>query len=260
LGSSGAMGATSRHGGIGGSGALTGEAPAAAMERVRLARDLHDGIAQDLWFMSLQAKLLQDALQAGRFGEANELVAELRQALENSYTEVRGLCSELLHPMEATDFVAELERLTQRFGRLGGLPIQLAVDIADGTGPSGAVATQLVWVAREALANIVKHAAARRVRVSISADEHEVRMVIADDGRGFCRARRLHRRRLGLRSMRTRVASLGGKLVIRSAPGHGTTLWISAPLWLDRARHGPTLRIEGTGGADWESPRALAAG
>src|SRR3954451_12324264 len=96
-------------------GVLEREGAGAAGERARLARDLHDGLAQDLWFMNLQVKLLQDALRARRFTQANELVSELRQALESGYTEVRSLVTELQKPSETIDFVAELNQLIQQF-------------------------------------------------------------------------------------------------------------------------------------------------
>src|SRR3954453_13582794 len=76
-------------------GVLEREGAGAAGERARLARDLHDGMAQDLWFMNLQVKLLQDALKARRYRQAGGLAEELRPALESGYSDVRALVNGL---------------------------------------------------------------------------------------------------------------------------------------------------------------------
>src|SRR3954451_864498 len=84
-------------------GVLEREGAGAAGERARLARDLHDGVAQDLWFMNLQVKLLQDALKARRSRQAGELAEELRHALESGYSDVRALVNELQQRPEPAD-------------------------------------------------------------------------------------------------------------------------------------------------------------
>ena len=236
---------------------------AVARERARLLRDLHDGLAQDLWFMNLQVKLLQDAVRARRQAQANELVAELRQALEWGFIEVRSLMAELQRPPEPVDLATELARLTEQFPKRGGATVELNVDLRDPAKLDAPIVTQLVRFTREALANVAKHATATRVVVRVAADDHEVRMLITDNGRGFDPVQRVDGHHLGLRSMRARIASLGGRIVIWSAPGRGTTLYFSAPLSLDQAQSDPALRLDSptdTGWAQEESPGALAAG
>src|SRR5436190_2553710 len=166
-------------------GVLEREGAGAAGERARLARDLHDGLAQDLWFMNLQVKLLQDALKARRYRQAGELAAELRQALESGYSDVRALVNALQQRPEPADLAEGLARLAQQFRRRGGPPLDLQLDLAEESRIAPAVVDQLLRVIQEALSNVAKHAAASEARVHLSANGEEIRLVIGDDGRGF---------------------------------------------------------------------------
>jgi signal transduction histidine kinase len=226
-------------------GVLDQESP--SEQRARLVRDLHDGLAQDLWFMNLQVKLLQDALRARRIAQANELVDELRQSLETGYSEVRSLILELQRPPRSTDLSTELSRLSEQLRRRTGVEVDLSVSLSNERSLSPVVAGQLVKIAREAVTNIAKHAEAGRVRLQLSTSAEDIRLVVADDGQGFEPHRRLKGRHLGIRSMQERVASIGGKLLIRSAPGYGTTIYITAPTALEWERsETPKARDRGT--------------
>ncbi len=239
--------------------ALSQDPTANADERARLAQHLHDGLAQDLWFMNVQVKRLQDALEATQFAQATALATELRQALERLHQDVRALMQSLQQPADSLDFVAELTRLSDDPRLRSGSSVVLEVDLDETTRPSTAVATRLTRVVREALVNIAKHARASSVHIRVSAEGESLRIVIADNGRGFDPTQRRDPRQLGIRSMRERMQAMGGKLVIRSAPGHGTTLYVRAPLALDWDRNDPAVYVNSATDLDWESREVAGA-
>ena len=105
----------------------------------------------------------------------------------------------------------------------------LEVDGPDACLPLGPeVEAQLYRLGQEALANVVKHARATSAAVRIAATEETVSVEVSDDGRGFDPAA-VGPEHFGLRSMRGRVADLGGRLEVTSAPGRGTVLRVEVP-------------------------------
>src|SRR5690606_14354367 len=116
-------------------------------------------------------------------------------------------------------------------GRAHEVPVDLTLGDLPGLEPD--VEHQVLRVAQEAVTNALRHAGASGVRVCLGPDDElagHVTLVVADDGRGFDPAARgLRSRRLGLTSMHERAASLGGALVIESAPGRGTTVRLRFP-------------------------------
>jgi signal transduction histidine kinase len=123
--------------------------------------------------------------------------------------------------------VAALSKQAAALSAREGLAIE--VDGPDEHLPIGAeVEEQLYRVGQEALANVVKHARASNATVRITATDDSVSIEVNDDGRGFDPAA-VGPDHFGLRSMRGRVADLGGRLEVTSAPGHGTVLRVEVP-------------------------------
>jgi signal transduction histidine kinase len=195
-------------------------------ERRRLARELHDETGQALTSILLGLKPLEDALSEH---PARAAVAELREHVVNALQDVRRLAVEL-RPAVLDDFglVAALERLTESFAEQTGISVDFHSALGETRLP-GEVESALYRVVQESLTNIVKHADASKVSVSIARRESAVAAVIEDDGRGFD-PRATRGDGIGLLGMTERLALIGGRVEIESRPGAGTTLVAEVPL------------------------------
>ena len=195
-------------------------------ERKRLARELHDETGQALTSILLGLKPLEEAL-AGQ--PAAAALAELREHVVNALQDVRRLAVEL-RPAVLDDFglVAALERLTESFSEQTGIRVDFHSALGELRLPSD-VESSLYRVVQESLTNIVKHAGAKNVSVSIARRESGVAAVIEDDGSGFD-PRRPREDGIGILGMRERLALLGGRLEIESRKGAGTTVVAEVPL------------------------------
>jgi len=196
------------------------------LERRRLARELHDETGQALTSILLGLKPLEEALADH---PAHADVAELREHVVNALQDVRRLAVEL-RPAVLDDFGLEpaLERLTDAFAEQTGLRVDFHSALGETRLP-GEVETTLYRVVQESLTNIVKHANADSVSVSLSRREAGVAAVIEDDGAGFDQ-RSVREDGVGLLGMRERLALLDGRLEIESRPGAGTTIVAEVPV------------------------------
>jgi signal transduction histidine kinase len=195
------------------------------LERTRLARELHDETGQALTSILLGLKPLEEAL-AGH--PARAALAELREHVVSALQDVRRLAVEL-RPAVLDDYglVPAIERLVDAFAEQ-----DVRVDFHSALGetrlPSD-VETALYRVVQESLTNIVKHANAKHISVSLARRESGVAAVIEDDGAGFDQ-RAVREGGVGLLGMRERLALLDGRLEIESRPGAGTTVVAEVPL------------------------------
>jgi signal transduction histidine kinase len=207
------------------------EAERAALERQRIARDLHDSVSQSLFSTTLHVRAAQHALAReglGSTGPVGEELSEIGQLTRGALAEMRALIFELRPGALAEEgLVAALTKQASALSAREGLVTE--VDGPDERLPlAPEVEEQLYRLGQEALANVVKHARASSAIVRIAAMDHSVSIEVSDDGRGFDPAR-VGREHFGLRSMRSRVADLGGRLQVTSAPGYGTVLRVEVP-------------------------------
>lgn len=195
------------------------------LERSRLARELHDETGQALTSILLGLKPLEEAL-AGHPASAG--LTELREQVVAALQDVRRLAVEL-RPAVLDDFglVPALERLTDSFAEQFDVRVHFHSALGDTRLPAE-VETALYRVVQESLTNIVKHANARNVSVSVARREHVVAAVIEDDGSGFDQ-RAVRDGAVGLLGMRERLALLDGRLEIESRRGAGTTIVAEVP-------------------------------
>jgi signal transduction histidine kinase len=207
------------------------EGERAALERQRIARDLHDSVSQSLFSTTLHVRTAQRALELEGLdsaGPVGEELSEIGQLTRGALAEMRALILEL-RPGALADggLVAAVTKQASALSAREGLVIQV-----DGPGerlPLGPeVEEQLYRLGQEALANVVKHARASRATVRIATADDAVSIEVSDDGRGFDPAA-VGANHFGLRSMRGRVADLGGWLEVTSAPGRGTVLRVEIP-------------------------------
>jgi two-component system NarL family sensor kinase len=192
-------------------------------ERGHLARELHDGTSQTLVSAKLLIESAVDALERAQ-QHAPPALGKALQRLNESLAEVRRI-SHRLRPalLDTLGLPAALERLAAEFGEEGAVDAAVAVEGLPRELPED-VKTALFRVTQEALTNVRKHAQARQVRIALDFAEDRVRLEVADDGVGFdVETMQLDPKRgIGLRNMRERVASVGGRLEMRSGDGRTT--------------------------------------
>jgi len=196
------------------------------LERQRLARELHDETGQALTSILLGLKPLEEALADH---PARAALAELREHVVSALQDVRRLAVEL-RPAVLDDFglVPALERLTDAFAEQSDVRIDFHSALGEKRLPSE-VETTLYRVVQESLTNIVKHANASHVSVSIARRTSTAAAVIEDDGDGFD-PRAVSEEGVGLLGMRERLSFVDGRLEIESRPGAGTTIVAEVPL------------------------------
>jgi signal transduction histidine kinase len=211
----------------------------AVEERHRIARDLHDSVSQTLFSTTLHTRAAQKAVaqgdgsQAGALGRALSAIAELTRSAQS---EMRALIYELGRDSVEDGLVPALGKHASRLAARDGLTID--VHGPEGRLPlSSRAETQVFGIAREALANIVKHAGADAARVRVEAQPGRVLVEIRDDGCGFDAGAR-HPGHFGLESMRSRAAEIGGVLTINSAAGAGTVVRVEAPTETEASSNG----------------------
>jgi signal transduction histidine kinase len=189
-------------------------------ERRRIARDLHDGTAQDLAFILHLARRLTE--RAARPHELRQLATAARHALDNTRRALGGTARPGDEPLASA-----LRRTAREVAERAGA----RADVEGGLDVSVPPATRdaLCLLVREAVTNAVRHGGARTVHVSVQ-DAPELRLCISDDGGGFDPTLvRQSVGRAGLSGMRQRVEGLGGDLRIRSQPGQGTEVLVVLP-------------------------------
>ena len=206
--------------------ALARVVAAQELERKRLARELHDETGQALTSILLGLKPLE---RTAATEEDRAAVASLRELVVSTLQDVRRLAVEL-RPSTLDDFglSTAVERLAETFRDNTGMRVDVDAQLGDVRLPTE-VETALYRIVQEALANIVKHAEATRVSILLTRKESSVAAVVEDDGKGFDKSE-TGDDVLGLVGMRERVGLVGGRLVIESAKGSGTTIAAEVPV------------------------------
>jgi signal transduction histidine kinase len=187
---------------------------AVAEERARVAREIHDGLAQYLFAVSTHASMLE----AG--ADPKELLPRLKEAAIAAQQEARYAILALSSASGRAPFDAALRRYVDFLTADGALEVELEIDPSITLGPDEQI--ELFRIVQESLANVRKHAGARHAWVAIG-ERGGARVVsVRDDGTGFEADESGAGQ--GLRNMRDRATSIGGALSLRSSPGMGTAL------------------------------------
>ncbi|MDR1949589.1 MAG: sensor histidine kinase [Spirochaetaceae bacterium] len=212
-------------------------------ERSRIARELHDSVAQELSVMEM--KVLQISRRAGDLAggaEIREICTELSAGHAGLIAGVRTICNDLVPPEFRHQGLADaLRKLCYDFGKTTGLECRITVQEGFTTGPMTVqMQLQCFRLVQEALGNIREHAEAREVTVVLrnAGDNTKPALLIcvSDDGKGFAHPRsaddtgRLPAGHFGIRGMYERAAILGGTLSFIGEEGEGTMVKIEAPL------------------------------
>jgi len=190
-------------------------------ERNRLARELHDSVTQALYGVTLYAEAAARLLACGEVPVATNHLGELQKTAQEALREMRLLVFELRPPvLQQEGLVAALEARLDAVEARGGLETEVSVE-GEGRLPLE-IEEGLYRIAQEALNNVLKHARAQRIAVTLRWDPSLVVMEVADDGIGFDVVAARVRGGMGLHGMEERAARLGGTLTIASSPGSGS--------------------------------------
>jgi len=191
-------------------------------ERRRIERDIHDGAQQDLVAMMAKVRLAQNRLRRRGLVEEADL-AELQDDLRRALGELRELAHGIFPPLLADrGLVAAVEARSARY------PLPITVDADEGARDGRLalpVAGALYFVTSEALANVLKHAEASAVSVCLTTCREEIRVEVADDGKGLGGSNW----GTGLTGMSDRLAALGGRLTVSPGATGGTLVAASVP-------------------------------
>ncbi len=199
---------------------------AAVEERSRIAREIHDGIAQSMYMLSLHLETCADLAQGGRKG-LTERLASLVALSKMTLLEVRHYIFDLKPYLEGEKGMASMvENQVREFNKVSGIQASLNSSGEERQVPAS-VATCLYRVTQESLANVFKHAHASQVRVLLEILPDGVQLTVRDDGQGFHTASAASGH--GLPNIRQRVEELGGEFNLQSSPAEGTKVAVRLP-------------------------------
>ncbi|HEX5014501.1 MAG TPA: GAF domain-containing protein [Candidatus Limnocylindrales bacterium] len=207
---------------------------ASSQERSHLARELHDSVTQALFSMTLVTRTTELLVDRDA-DKAKEQLASLRELQREALAEMRALIFELRPGnLEQDGLLPALKTHTAALQGRIGLPIVVTSDLQERLPLN--VEEVLYRISQEALHNVVKHAAARQVTLSIDRVRGGLRLRIADDGKGFDQSS-VPDGHLGLAGMRARAEKIGATMSVASKPGSGTTIEVFLPdAAIDQAR------------------------
>ena len=197
-------------------------------ERMRLAREIHDGLAQTLGFLKLKTAQMRSYLERGEDHLLHEALDTCFDALTEAYQEARHAIDGLRISSKES-FTEWLQQTVEEYQGYTGTIVELCEpEVAACLPPE--VQLQLIRVVQEALSNVRKHARARRVEITYQRVGDEMIMEIHDDGVGFNIEDVPGASQHGLRGMRERAELIGADLRVTSQPDRGTTISLKLPL------------------------------
>jgi signal transduction histidine kinase len=199
-------------------------------EQGRLARELHDQMAQSLGYLNIKTSMTDDLVLNGKFDEAHQGLMEMKSVTKNIYLDVReGIFNLRTSASTMSGFLPALRSYLLEYRDRYGLDVRLDADVDDETEFSPETANQLMRIIQEALTNVRKHAQATRVYVRCQFNQDKISILIEDNGTGFDPAQEIGEQHYGLQIMKERAASVGGSVEYQSQPGTGTCVIIEAP-------------------------------
>lgn len=202
---------------------------AALEERERLARELHDHLAQDLGYLKIKAALIKESLDQGKIDQAQAQLQELKEVAADLYTDVREEIFSLRSQVSTRgEFLPRLREYLDEYQRQYKLEIELEIADESLLDLPARAGNQLFRIIQEALSNVRKHAQASRVKICLEEELGQLCLTIEDNGQGFEPGSvRGNGHSFGLKIMEERAESIGARLRLDSSPGSGTRLSVN---------------------------------
>jgi signal transduction histidine kinase len=204
---------------------------ATARERLRIAHEMHDGIAQVLGYVNNKVLAAKQYFRRGMVDEGTQQLDQLADSARQAYSDVReSIVGLRTLPGRNRSLAEVLGEFLQYWKEQSSVDTELSIDPELRLPPS--IELQIVRIIQESLTNVRKHARATTARVSVQRDDSQLVVGISDDGAGFNPAApsRGEFPKFGLTTMRERASSIGATLDVDSAPGSGTTVRFTMPL------------------------------
>jgi signal transduction histidine kinase len=204
---------------------------AVARERLRIAHEMHDGIAQVLGYVNTKVQAAKQYFRRGMTDEGNEQLEQLAASARQAYGDVReSIVGLRTLPGRNRTLQEVLREFLHYWKDQSGIDAELSIDGDLKLAPS--IELQIVRIIQESLTNVRKHARATKARVDVHRNDGRILVSISDDGLGFNPdgTARGEFPKFGLTTMRERAASIDGSLAVESAAGSGTTVRFTMPL------------------------------
>ena len=196
---------------------------AVSQERIYLARELHDSIAQSLAFIKIQVQLMRDAVRSGNPDEIRDILEEIDTGVRESYGDVRELLLHFRTRANSEDIEPALATTLRKFEHQSGVKTSLSIQ-GQGIPLFPDAQIQVLHIVQEALSNVRKHANASHVTLKVQ-QQPAWKFEVHDDGVGFSHDEdRPDETHVGLRIMKERAQIIGAQLDIESSPGSGSSI------------------------------------
>jgi PAS domain S-box-containing protein len=203
-------------------------------ERGRIARELHDGLAQLLGYVSTKAMAVRLMLKNRQTEAADQHLLQLEEAARELYVDVRQAILDLkMTGQSDAGLTATLKDFAAQFSRLSGLPVELAIAPAvESLSLTAETELQLLRIVQEALTNVRKHASATKVWISLRLNDGVLELTVSDDGQGFDpdHVPTTHWPHFGLSTMHERAEAIGAEFDLDSELGAGTRIMVRLPV------------------------------
>ena len=200
-------------------------------ERRRIAREIHDGVAQSLGYLNLKTKQVSDSVSSQNTVKALTELSDIRKVVQDTYEDIRESIDQLTTEIRNLPIIPALANYSREFSDNNGIKVKF--DVSRPFPQLSPVAElQLLRITQESLTNVRRHAQATEVEVKLGQTSQAVEMLIRDNGQGFDLSNLeesppgYH----GLNIIRERAEGLGGSLDISTAPGEGTAIMVSLPV------------------------------
>jgi len=200
-------------------------------ERRRIAREIHDGVAQSLSYLNLKTKLVSLSVSAQNTVQALTELGDIRKVVQDTYEDIRESIEQLSAEVRTLPIIPAVANYIREFGNNNAIRVQFDTPRAFPQ-LSPVAELQLLRITQEALTNVRRHALATKVGVKLEKNPQTVEMIIKDNGQGFVLSdlEKSPPGYHGLNIIKERAEGLGGSLNISTAPGEGTEVRVSLPI------------------------------
>jgi PAS domain S-box-containing protein len=198
-------------------------------ERTRISREIHDELGQALTAMKLDLSLIRRSLVSDGLAEQSVKINEIERAVNRIIRTVRKIATELRPGiLDELGVAAAIEWVAKDFQNRTGIGCKVTIQAMDKISDT-VLSTAIFRIVQEALTNVMRHAAASQVEVSMEKKDDTLIVEVRDNGIGIMEGRILDSKSLGLIGIRERVHLLGGEAVISGKPGEGTLVRVTVP-------------------------------